>query len=102
MFGYFGSGSAPLIITAVCSNMTWLTLVAIKFVFVDHIGKEGVTHFLNKNHQVSFDDLQVSKEMQLELHDGHVDEFHTKADYEKRVIHQNGYGEKKQIDSMKE
>jgi len=105
VFSYFGSENIPVIITVICIVMTWLTFLTIKFVFMNHIGKEGVTQFLKLHHQVSFNELQVSKEMQLEMNDGHV-EFHTEADYEKEVIHQNGDREniEKQVyvDSMKE
>ena len=105
LFGYFGNGYTPLILTLVCIVMTWLTFFIIKFIYMNHVGKEGVSNFLKLHHQVSVTEMQISKEMQSEMNDGQV-EFDTEDDFEKEVIQQNGGGDKieKQVyvDAMKE
>ena len=77
-----GKGNKPVIVVIACGVMTCLTFVVLKFLHMNHIGKEGVSRFLNINSQASDKDLYMSKEMQEEVDDGNT-EFQTEDDYEK-------------------
>ena len=70
--GYFATGKVPAILTTISTLGGTVTFIALKFIFMNHIGKKSILHHNDSIRQPSGDQVEMRRELEKEVSDGQV------------------------------